>query len=182
MAFTFHYKAGAVQSREAGRYFSLVGNELLESGIADLEARQLVLTEDGQEPMPLRIWTATEPTSEDLAELVPWIRSVRTDMHDLAKRGGDLTKTPDMVQRWMRMQHGAKTFFAELLDPAHAFTDDEDNALSLGVIGGETVMLSARNVIFMKLASDQFGLAIANKGSFLMERVTEREQAHARRA
>lgn len=182
MALTFHFKAGAQQSREAGQYFSQVANELLETGLADLEARQLVLTEDGQEPMPLRIWTTKEPTSDDLGELVPWIRTIQADMHGLSIRGTDLTRAIDMMKRWVVQRHGEQNFFAEMLDPAHAFTADEDNTLSIGVLGGETVMLSARNVMFIKLGADQFGLAIARKGSFLIERSAEKEQVHARRA
>lgn len=182
MALTIHFKAGAQQSREAGRYFSEVGNELLETGLQNLEARQLVLTEDGQEPMPLRIWTAQEPSSDDLGELVPWIRMVSAEMAEISKRGADLNKVADMLKQWIGTRHGDRNFFAEMLDPAHAFTEDEDNVLSIGVIAGETVMLSARNVIFMKLGPDQFGLAVASKGSFLIERTTEREHVHARRA
>ncbi|MBL7952771.1 MAG: hypothetical protein JNM62_13750 [Flavobacteriales bacterium] len=182
MAFTFHFKAGAAQSREAGRYFSSVGNEVLGSGIEGLEPRQLVLTEDGHEPMPLRIWSANEPTSTELTALVPWLRTVRGEMGQMAKRDADLTDVPVIVTRWTDTAHGVQTFFAELLDPAHAFTDDEDNTLSVGVVAGRTVMLSARNVIFMKLDPERFGLAIANKGSFLIESVAEQMHAQARRA
>lgn len=182
MALTFNFKAGDQQSREAGQYFSQVANELLETGLSDLEARQLVLTEDGQEPMPMRIWTSKEPTSDDLSELVPWIRTIQTDMHGLSGRGSDLNKAIDMIKRWVLERHGEQSFFAEMLDPAHAFTADEDNTLSIGVLGGETVMLSTRRVMFIKLAADQFGLAIARKGSFLIERSDEREPVHARRA
>jgi hypothetical protein len=182
MALTFHFKAGAEQSREAGQYFSLVGNELLETSLRDLDARQLVLTEDGQEPMPLRIWTATEPTTEFLGEIVPWIREVKAVLYTMGKRGAELQRVTAKVKQWIELHHGEQSYFAEILDPAHAFTDDEDNVLSIGVVAGETVMLSARDVIFMRLTQDQFGLAIANKGSFLIERGAESEPVHARRA
>jgi hypothetical protein len=182
MAITFHFKAGAQQSREAGQYFSQVANELLETGLHDLEARQLVLTEDAQEPMPMRIWTTKEPTPDDLGALVPWIRSLLVDMGRLSERGSDLSKAVAMVKQWVQERHGEQSFFAEILDPAHAFTADEDNTLSIGVFGGETVMLSARNIMFIKLASDQFGLAVANKGSFLIERNKAPELVQARRA
>lgn len=182
MAFTFHFKAGAAQSRDAGLYFSQVGNEILASGLETLEARQLVLTEDGHEPMPLRLWSAHEPTGEDLGSMVPWIREIRHELFRIATAQVEPLATHDMVQRWLTTPHATDTFFAELLDTAHAFTTDEDNTLSIGVVAGETVMLSARDVIFMKLSPDQYGLAIANEGSYLIERVPDSAQHHARRA
>lgn len=182
MALTFTFKAGAQQSREAGQYFSQVASEMLETGLGDMAPCQLVLTEDGMEPMPLRIWTGNEPTSEDLADWVPWIRSVHAQMHDIGSRKADLGLATQAAERWVQERHMETTFFAEILHPAHAFTPDEDNTLSVGILGGETVLLSSRNVMFMKLATDQFGLAIAQRGSFLIERISPDRQAHARRA
>lgn len=181
MALTFHFKAGEAQSREAGHYFGLVANEILVTGLGDLEARQIVITQDEQPPMPLRLWAADEPTPEELGELAPWIRRVHADMHSLRMPESRVPTITALMQRWVETRHGDRTFFAELLDPAHAFTPDEDNVLSLAVIGGEAVMLSTRNVMYVKLDRDRFGLAIAGKGSFLIERVSG-NLPHAQRA
>lgn len=182
MALTFHYKAGEAQSRAAGRYFELVATELLGTRLDGLDARPLVITQDDEQPMPLRLWSTSDPTPENLGDLVPWIRQVHSEMHDLGLRATRPSMAAAFAQQWMETRHGDRTFFAEMLDPAHAFSPDEDNVLSVGVIGGETVLLSARNVMFVKLARDQFGLAIASKGSFLIERGAGLSHSHALRA
>lgn len=181
MALTFHYKAGEVQSRAAGHYFGLVANEILGARMGDLEAKHVMISQDGAPNMPLRLWIPTEPTPECMGELIPWIRQVHEDLHGLGLQRSRPILDTTMVQRWMEGPQADGTFFAEMLDPIDAFTQNEDSLFSLAVVDGETVLLSTPEVMYVQLASDQFGLAIAHKGSFLIER-TYGKGAHALRA
>lgn len=178
MALTFHYKAGEAQSRAAGHYFGLVANELIGAGLGDLDAQHLMITQEHEPPMPLRLWANSDSTPETLGTLAPWIRQVHADLHDLGTLHTRPSLVAPLVHGWMAPCHEDRTFFAELLDPSHPFTPEEDNVLSVGVIGGETVLLSARDVMFVKLAAHQFGLAIASQGSYLIEQVAGPGHSH----
>ena len=170
MALPFHYKAGEAQSRAAGHYFGLVAHEILGARLGDLEAKHVIISQDDAPNMPWRLWMSSEPTSESMGELAPWIRQVRDDLHGLGLRQSRPVLATTMVQRWMEAPRAEHTFFAEMLHPAAAFAQDDDSLFSLAVVSGETVLLSTPDVMYVQLASDQFGLAIAHKGSFLIER------------
>ncbi|HMC97084.1 MAG TPA: hypothetical protein VKG92_05510 [Flavobacteriales bacterium] len=184
MALRFDFKPGPQQSVEATRYFMLLGAELLQAYLPPLDPKQLLLTENGHPPLALRIWSEHHLSQERMTDLLPWIRALAEGMDKLSRHPGDLEEAQYLTRMWMSSRHREETFFIEKLNRAHAFTTDEDVELSIGVVGGETVMLSARNVMFMKIGQGLFGLSLARTGSYVVEQVGAREPmpVHARRA
>lgn len=162
---------------EASRYFMMLGTDLLSSYLPPLDPKQLLFTEPGHEPLPLRIWSAQGLVYDRVQELLPWVRSLAKSLDTLSRRPGHEEDVVPLIKEWMAVRHAEDTFFIEVLNPAHAFSPDEDNEISIGVVAGETVMLSARNVMYVKLESGLYGLSVARVGSYLVEHVAGEEHA-----
>ncbi|MEO8589133.1 MAG: hypothetical protein ABI432_07190 [Flavobacteriales bacterium] len=178
MELRFSFKPGSRQSLEASRYFTLLGADLLNAHLPPYEPLQFLLTEDHGSPLPLRIWTAQPHVRYRLGILIPWVRQVSEGMRALGRYESDVQEVMEFITAVMATRHAEETAFVESLNPEHAFTPDEDNELSIGLVGGETVMLSARNVMFTKISSGLFGLSVARMGSFLIEQVGRAEVMH----
>lgn len=176
MALRFNFKRGTQQSMEASHYFMMLGTDLLTSYLPPLEPKQLLFTEPGHEPLPMRIWCAEGLAHDRVQELLPWVRSLSTSLDTLSRRPGHEEDVVPLIKEWMDARHAKDTFFIEVLNPAHAFSPDEDNEMSIGVVAGETVMLSARNVMYVKLEPGLYGLSVARVGSYLVEHIAGEEQ------
>lgn len=146
--------------------------DLLSGFLPTVEPRRMLLLEDGHDPLPLRIWDAMPSMRNQLAAMIPWLRDTAEQTRMLGQHGKkDVKYALELARTWMGLRHAEGAAFLEMLNPAHPFTDDECNELSVGILQGETVMLSARNVLFVKVSTGLYGLTVAGWGSFLFERI-----------
>ncbi|MEO8068302.1 MAG: hypothetical protein ABI599_11470 [Flavobacteriales bacterium] len=183
MALRYDFQPGPKQSLDACSYFSLLGNEMVDSYVTNMEPRQYLMGQAGYATQPVRVWSRKHTGPGRMYELLPWIRTVMKETRKMTsgKGGEDVVGT---VHTWMDTQHAEDTLFIELPHPQDAFTPKEVLAHTIGIIGGETVLLSAHNLMSVKLEADLFGLALANVGSYLVERLhgSAYEHAYIRRA
>ena len=168
MALCINFEPGPQQAYQASRYFTEVNAELLGTCLPPVEPRQLLIIEKGSPPVPVRVWSAESSVQDELADLLPWLRQLTHDVRTLG-RTADMARAMELATSWSHARPEQKNLFLELLNPAHAFTYDENAELSLGIMAGETVMLSARNIMFAKLSAGLFGLSVAGLGSLLIE-------------
>lgn len=178
------FQPGLQQSLEASRYFMTLAADLLNDHLPPMDPKQFLVTRNSQETIPLRIWAGGNMTDDHILELLPWVRAAKDGIITLEHRSVPEEEVERIVWSWATTRRTGETFFIEMLNPAHAFTPDENNELSVGVIGGETVMVSARNVMYVKLGPGVFGLSVARKGSYLFEHIGREELSavHLRRA
>ncbi|MFZ1687071.1 MAG: hypothetical protein WAU70_06605 [Flavobacteriales bacterium] len=174
MALRYSFEPGAQQSLKACEYFNMLGNDLVETYASEVEARRYWLGQVGYAQQPVRVWSKKDTGSDRVLELLPWMRSLLGAMTALADPHFN-EDVLEVMRRWMDIHLGEDTMFIELPHRHQAFTDEEVLALTIGITGGETVLLSAPNVMFIKLEKDLFGLSVANAGSYLVERLLAKE-------
>jgi len=178
MALRITFEPGPKQSLEASRYFSDVSADILTAALPSVEPRHILYMQNGKAPLPMRIWATQMSDQQRLTGFMDWVRQVAKGMFALGHRS-DIAATMELAQTWLQQRHTQGDLFVEMLDPAHAFTPDENNELSIGIVDGETVMLSARNVMFAKLSAGLFGLTVAGMGSWLIEQLDRKEDTFA---
>lgn len=174
MALRITFEPGPQQSVEASRYFTEVSSDIMSSSLPVVEPRHLLFMEKGQAPLPLRVWSSHNSIQDGISSFVPWLREVAEGMRTLGRQS-DIGGAMELARTWLKARHMEGDLFVEMLNPAHAFTEDENNELSVGIVSGETVMLSARNVMFAKLSPGIFGLTVAGMGSWLIEQFEGKE-------
>ena len=184
MDFRVSFKSGTKQSLQAAGYFSSAAEEAMEGVIAGLTARQYVINLHDDSKLRLRIWSNAILDEQDMPELLAWLQGIHKDvilLHDDARHDSRL---PHMVENWTMARHGGVNFFMEQFDGEAPESPDTVADLSIGVLGGRTVMISTNTFMFTQLQDGVHGLAIANKGSYLIEKVSGEKAAvqHFRRA
>lgn len=161
------FRPGHQQSLDATTYFQELAGELLHTYLPEMSPTQFLVDTEGVSSLPLRLWSAHAEPYAQVAERLDWIRS----QLDYASRFRSGSVARADVERFgeglFNEQSGTATFFIEVLDTAHPFTMDEANELSIAIVGGHVVMLSAMNVMYMEVEPGVFGLSIANHGSYL---------------
>jgi hypothetical protein len=167
MALHYAFKPGREQSMQANAYFRLLASDFVERGILDMEPTQYFFEEEERPPMTLRVWTGSGNTVR-LREMLPWLRAVCAGLARLEKSEDSV---PAVIPPLMRSTDPSATCFIEMLEAESAFTKQERNILSVGVLAGESVLLSTMNVLFVRLAEGLHGLSIFDQGSWLIEDV-----------
>ena len=180
MAFGVSFKAGVEQSLQAARYFTSSAEEAMDAVINRLAPRQyLIALQDGAS-LRLRIWSGAELAEEELQEVIEWLRDVHKDLVVLDGEARDESRLAGIVQNWLLPRHGGQNFFLEQLDPSTAEATETIPELSLGVLGGRTVMVSTDTLMFTQLREEVYGLSIARQGSYLIGEV-EQDRAGSER-
>ncbi len=167
MALHLTFKVGKRQSFQAVRYFSQVASDMVAEFSPGMRTQRFVI--QGEREMPLRIWSIAGLMEEHVLALLPWIRQVGKDIRRLENITTSMDQVQEIVEDWAAARQGATSLFIEQLNPAHAFTSDENLDLTLGILGGETVLISAPRTMYVKQEFGLYGLAVAGQGSYLVE-------------
>ncbi len=169
MGLRYSFLPGVRQAAEAASYFCDVAAELVAAQAGVMEPRQFMVVKDHGSQLPLRTWSRGGVIGEALPDLVPWLRELLAARARFRQEAVDEEGLRGFLRGLLEKDHGTATFFIEVLNPAHAFTTDECNELSIGVVGGRLVMISARNFIGVELCNGLFGASISGYGSMQCE-------------
>ncbi|MBK7100664.1 MAG: hypothetical protein IPH63_02505 [Flavobacteriales bacterium] len=168
MALNVKFKPGTKQSLIAANYFNGSAEEAVTGVIAGLAPRQyrIVLQDDAS--IDLRIRSENEFEPDELHGLIEWLRELHQDIRVLNEPVLDQSDFERVALNWLAKRDTMLTFFLEQLADDPEDTGLEPN-LSLGVLGGRTIMISTDTVMFTQLAPGVHGLSIAQRGSYLLE-------------
>jgi hypothetical protein len=180
MSLALSFKPGMQQAYAAFGYLSDLASELVSVFIADMDPRQYLVGNASQGGLALRIWSTRPMEESEVLELLPWIHSLDRDLHVLAQGPAEVDKVHEVVQKWTTLRHGVSAFFVEVLHPEQAFSPEEQLRLSIGVIGGTSVMISAPSVMYVEQGPGLFGLSLAGQGSYLIEQLEGARHQHER--
>jgi hypothetical protein len=143
MSLALSFKPGMQQSYAAFGYLSELASELVSVFIADMEPRQYLVGNAAKGGLALRIWSTRAMEEAEVLELMPWVHSLAKDLHALEQGTIEVDEVHGILQKWVTTRHGVSAFFVEVLHPEQAFSSEEQLRLSIGVLGGTSVMLSA---------------------------------------
>lgn len=183
MDFRVSFKSGTKQSLQAAGYFSSTAEEAMEDVLAGLTARQYAISLHDGSTLRLRIWSSAIFDEQDMPELLEWLQGIHKDIILLHGEVKHQDLLPQIVENWLTTRHGGVNFFMEQSDGDEPGSPEAMADLSIGVLGGRTVMISTDTFMFTQLQDGVHGLAIANKGSYLIEQVSSTHAVqHLRRA
>ncbi len=182
MSMSVTFKPGSQQSYAASDYLSDLASDLVSAFIADMDARQYLVGDVSTGGLAVRIWSSWALDESEVLELLPWVRSLDRDLYLLEQGAAGSEGVSGIIGEWLSLRHGVSAFFVEVLLPDQAFSPEEQLRLSIGVIGGMTVMISAPSVMFVEQSPGLFGLSIAGQGSYLIETERVKQAVGVRRA
>lgn len=168
MSLRFSFVKGVEQSLSASNYFGLLADELVRDFIGEMTARQYSITEEGRETMALRIWSVDPWLDErNKDERLAWLASVMADVAIFDTDPTGPEEVHPVLAHWSTPNGMTTSWFIEQTLPG----GDTPMAprLSVGVLGGRIVFLSAPRVMYVRLDAGAYGLAIAGFGSFLVQ-------------
>lgn len=184
MTFRISFRSGIKQSFQATKYFRSVAEGLTNMFIPTLEPRQYVVGFPTGEMLPLRVWSSVKGLDDRLDELLEWVGSLHRDIRSLHRGATRDRELQHMVRNWLDIHCDGETFFLEQFPPSRSpeFDDEAAPDLSIGVLGGHTVMVSTDTLMYVRLDDDVYGLALARHGSYLLEEVKEGDAPAGRAA
>lgn len=158
------YRPGAEQAKAAHRYFAAIAAEWVDNAMEAMHPMQLSVSTGTGMNMNIRLWSL-QTDYDELRELLPWIRKVYRKMRKMGKPTADpMRNIPDLLICPVQ----EATCFVEVLGGA-SFTTAEKTLMSIGVRNGVTIFISVPNVMMVALEQDLFGLAVHQRGSWLIE-------------
>lgn len=163
------FEPGAMQSLQAASYFNGVIAHTVEPWLERWGARTYAMDTGEGAALRWRIWSEDDWSGEELSTLFVWLLILREDIERLQERMLEPEAVAGMVSNWLAMRHDGRGFFLEesVLDvEGHAQAEPR---LTLGVLEGRTVMISTDELMFTGLSDGLFGLAVAGRGSYLVE-------------
>ena len=169
MALNVTFKPGTKQSLVAARYFNGTAEEAMNAVIAGFSPRlyRIMLQDDAS--IDLRIWSETEFEEEEIQGLLEWLRELYQDVKVLNRPVLEQAEFEQVVLGWLAKRDTLLNFFLEQLADDDSEDTQVEPELSLGVLGGHTVMISTNTVMFTQLEPGIHGLSIAQRGSYLLE-------------
>jgi len=171
MALNVSFKPGMKQSLLAARYFNTTAEEAMDGLIASATPRQYLISVQDGTSLRVRIWSEIGLEEEQMGELLDWLRGVQGDIRTIQSGSTNAHDHASVVEKWVAERHGIADLFLEQLDPTTSSKADMEPDLSLGVLGGRTVMISTNTLMFSRLQEGVFGLSIAQRGSYLIEQL-----------
>jgi hypothetical protein len=165
------FKSGAAQARAAASYFTGLANSLFGELVTRMEEGLYeVITDDGF-AFRLRVWTSRPLTMADLHQLFIWLIRVCDDATGLDTPSTAHQLIPRLAAEWRQVRHEGATIYVErsVLPPGQ---EEEVPDLTVGVLGGRTVMVSTPDLMFIELQEGLCGFTVAGQGSYLLEEVT----------
>ncbi len=170
MALRISFERGAVQSLNAGRYFSELADELVTDLIGSMTSRQFVIMNAERPPLLLRMWsTGRGLDDEGKEDLLNSLLSVTDDVEALEAGPVGHEDLNAIVERWTAPLHGMPDLLLEQLHRGQNFACEQPPRLSIVVLGGHMTMLSTDRVMFIRMEDHLHGLTIAGHGSYLAE-------------
>lgn len=163
------FKPGLKQSFTAARYFNGTAEEALQDSIARLTPRQYLITLPDDDKIRLRIWSMEEYDEERTQAAVAWLHGLHEDVNALAHDANRDARLGDIVSLWLAAEIGQESFFIEELNSDPSGKPEADPKLTLGVLGGQLVLLSTETIMFARLQPGIYGLSLARYGSYLIE-------------
>lgn len=175
MAFRISFRSGIRQSFQATKYFRSVADALTGALIPSMSPRQFVVGFPTGEMLPLRVWSITDRIDEHLDALLDRLSAVHRDIRALHQGGAHARDLQRMMRNWLDIHCEGETFFLEQFPPSRSSSFDPEGSpdLSIGVLGGHTVMVSSKTVMYVQLEDDVFGLSLARHGSYLLEKLPD---------
>ena len=173
MSLRVTFKPGALQSMHAARYFNEAAGNLLEGWIERLEAQLYTMGLEDGSTMHLHVWSEEELNEDQLQQLFVWLMVLNEDIARSQKGRLREEEVRRMVANWLAFRHGGISFLAERSVLPSGGAAGERAELSLGVIGGRTVLVSTETMMFTRLTEGVYGLTMAGKGSYLVEDVQD---------
>lgn len=176
------FEPGAMQSLQAASYFNGVIAHTVEPWLQQWQGRVYAM-EMGEGPrLRWSVWSEEEWTAEELSSLFVWLLILREDVERLQGEGIDEGDVGHMVRNWSALRHNGRSFFLE-----ESLLDEEGRTaatprLTMGVLCGRTVMVSTDQVLFTGLDEGLHGLAVAGRGSYLLEDLAARNMPALRKA
>lgn len=180
MAFRISFRSGIKQSLQATRYFRSVADGLTVALIPAMRPRQYMVGFPSGEILPLRVWSIADRFDGHLDALLDWLSTLHRDIRALHRGGTRTRELQRMVRNWLDIHCEGETFFLEQFPPSRSSSFDPDGSpdLSIGVLGGHTVMVSSNTVMYVRLEDDVYGLSLARHGSYLLEKLPD-SKGHA---
>lgn len=168
---TIHHQPGTVQFQQAMSYFRSLIADTLNSKGPSLECGQYLLTVDGVDDVPVRVWHPHNAVTMGLlAEGFILARDIATAVRRIVRdreRPGPLSADIGDLPQHSSTQ--GPTFFFELLDTQDAFSEKERSRLFYGVVEGELRFVDTRRVRLVRLQQGLYGMAVRGGGSYLIE-------------
>lgn len=169
-----NFEPGAMQSLQAASYFDEVVANTVEPCVSTWPGRSYTMEVGPGEALQWSIWSDDEWTETELGELFVWVLILRDDMERLQSDLLDERSVAGMVGNWLALRHAGRSFYMEgsLIEDGILRMDGPE--MSLGVTKGRTEMLSTHGVLFTRLFDGLFGMALAGRGSYLLENRMDR--------
>lgn len=178
MAWKLEFAPGAGQALHAGHYFNAVANDLVDEVLTGMCPHHYRFEPADAPHLALRIWAYEQPSDATVADVLHLMQAARRDMLALLRRNAPMERIADFFKRWLGAQWATCTLFVEKLHAREAFSPGERLDLSLAVLGGQLHMLSTGTAMFIRHAPGTYGLALAGRGSYLLEEVQAHEPMH----
>lgn len=169
MELRISFKPGMKQSFTAARYFNGTAEEALQDSIARLTPRQYLITLPDDDKLRLRIWSLEEYDEERTQHAVAWLHGLHEDVNALVTSDRRDEQLGEIISLWLAAEIGQESFFIEELNGPPTAKPEGDPKLTLGVLGGQLVLLSTESIMFARLQPGIFGLSLARYGSYLIE-------------
>lgn len=169
MELRISFKPGMKQSFTAARYFNGMAEEALQDSIARLTPRQYLITLPDDDKLRLRIWSLEEYDEERTQQAVAWLHGLHEDVNALVTSDRRDEQLGEIISLWLAAEIGQESFFIEELNGPPTGKPESDPELTLGVLGGQLVLLSTESIMFARLQPGVFGLSLARYGSYLIE-------------
>ncbi|MGV9010960.1 MAG: hypothetical protein ACOH13_00055 [Flavobacteriales bacterium] len=164
MALSSVFKPGTLQALEAHLYFRDVANARVRSELAVLTPKQYLVQQPGHEDLYLRV-----RSDRKIVGAEPWVKLIR---HLLAavKEVEETSIDPYELFHVLRSFTADGPGSVEVLGHG-PFTDHEQVALTLGMENGHAVLLSSPRLMCVELHDGLYGLAVHERGSWLLEEI-----------
>ncbi len=164
-----NFEPGAMQSLQAASYFDEVVASAVEPCVSTWPGRSYTMDLIPGEALQWSIWSAEEWSETELSELFVWVLILREDMERLQSDLLPEHTVAGMVGNWLALRHAGRSFYMEGSVVEDGVLRMDGPEMSLGVWKGRTEMLSTNGVLYTHLYDELFGLALAGRGSYLLE-------------
>ncbi|MCB9184915.1 MAG: hypothetical protein H6591_13480 [Flavobacteriales bacterium] len=169
MELRISFKPGMKQSFTAARYFNGTAEEALQDSIARLTPRQYLISLPNDDKLRLRIWSKEEYDEERTQHAVAWLQGLHEDVDAIVRSERRDERLGEIISLWIASENEQESFFIEELKGPPGEQPEDDPRLTLGVLGGQLVLLSTESIMFARLQPGVFGLSLARYGSYLIE-------------
>lgn len=169
MPYQLRFASGTEQAVHAGLYFHTVANDLVDDTLAHVRPNHYRVGPGTPPRSVLRFWSHGQPASENVLNIAAVAAALQREASALLRAKHREANVLDFFQRWLGLVWPEPAFFLEKLKARDAFTQNERLDMSLAVLGGRLAMFSTGALMFVQQAPDLYGMAVAERGSYLVE-------------